>query len=182
MSSSEDRQKTKLRIKAEAAAARLQEKRVALERKAQADAQADTAAKISQWQSIIMAASEGNDGNVNEGSLFNPKKANITDKKNQSKVSSKTHSLNKDILKLCTRGIPPNMRGTIWPLLIGTNIQITPEEFSILSEKADRLRVSSGLGTAFVSSSRATNGGTGIGGSTISSPTTSLSLISPEDE
>ena len=42
-----------LREKAEAAATRVQEKRIERERKAQADAQAETVAKITQWQEII---------------------------------------------------------------------------------------------------------------------------------
>ncbi len=48
--------------------------------------------------------------------------------------------------KLCRGGIPPHMRGKVWPILIGKDEVIDQTQFSVLREKADKLRKSSGLG------------------------------------
>ena len=47
---------------------------------------------------------------------------------------------------LCIRGIPPYMRGKVWPLLIGKEAKIDEQRFKSLKEKADELRAISGLG------------------------------------
>ena len=47
---------------------------------------------------------------------------------------------------LCKGGIPPHLRGKVWPMLIGKDEEINYEEFSVLREKAEDLRRSSGLG------------------------------------
>jgi hypothetical protein len=121
----------KLRLKAEAQANRLREKHREKEKNRAIEKQKETTAKIARWQQLI-AISSANNTLLNE--------------------DSKDPEQYKEVLKLCTKGIPPNMRGTVWPLIIGNEITFTDAEYQDLRKKADALRVTAGLGTAFVSS------------------------------
>lgn len=51
----------------------------------------------------------------------------------------------KKLRELCRQGIPPNVRGRVWPLLIGSEEEIGIEKFNALKKQADELRKSAGL-------------------------------------
>ena len=51
----------------------------------------------------------------------------------------------KKVRELCRQGIPPNVRGRVWPLLIGNEEEIGAERFNALKKQADEVRKSSGL-------------------------------------
>jgi len=119
-------EKNQARIRAEAKAARVQAKRDELEKQKALDLQQEQTQKTTRWHELIAAAADE--------AMINPKN---------------DPTLGKEIFKLCVRGVPPSMRGTVWPLLIGNSLKFYPDEFSTLRKRADALRVSAGLGTAF---------------------------------
>lgn len=51
----------------------------------------------------------------------------------------------KKVRELCRQGIPPNVRGRVWPLLIGNEEEIGRGRFDALKKQADELRKSAGL-------------------------------------
>ena len=114
-----------VRARAESRATLARQKQNEEEKKREAQRQMEQSAKIARWQQLIAEAGD---------EVLNPKEDPI---------------LADEIYKLCLKGVPPSLRGTIWPLLIGNAIKISHEEFSSLRKQADALRISAGLGTAF---------------------------------
>lgn len=47
--------------------------------------------------------------------------------------------------QLCAQGIPPKIRGAVWPLLIGNDLQVTREQFEQHREEVEHLRHSLSL-------------------------------------
>ena len=121
-------EKTPARMKAEARVAKASAAAEEKEKKRASDIQAQQLANVSRWRELINAAGEGNDVMINPKE--DPKEA-------------------ADIMKLAMKGISPNMRGSVWPLLIGNAIKFSQEEFETLRQQADELRISAGLGSSF---------------------------------
>lgn len=46
----------------------------------------------------------------------------------------------KKVRELIGLGIPPSVRGTLWPFLIGNDLRITPELFEIFGARAARAK------------------------------------------
>ncbi|KAJ1423200.1 hypothetical protein B484DRAFT_398745, partial [Ochromonadaceae sp. CCMP2298] len=57
-------------------------------------------------------------------------------------------SFRSKVRDLCHKGIPPNIRGKVWPLMIGNELRIDAEQFEALNRKVVRLYGSSNLSAA----------------------------------
>ena len=119
------------RAKAEAKAVRLKEKREQHKSRAALEMQLEQTKNTEIWQSFI------------ESYTADPK--GDSDSNSGKQRDGDEHP--DEVQKLCARGIPPNMRGAVWPLLIGTKIHISDQEFKELRVKADELRSCAGLGS-----------------------------------
>ena len=125
-------EKEQRRARAEAKAVRLKEKREQHIRHTAVKMQIEQSKNTEIWQSFIESYSAELKGDSGSGDR-------------REKREGEEHT--DEVQKLCARGIPPNMRGAVWPLLIGNKIQISDKEFSELRVKADELRTAAGLGS-----------------------------------
>ncbi len=69
----------------------------------------------------------------------------LLSKSNGTSLLSGSEETVKKVRELCRQGIPPNVRGRVWPLLIGNEEEIGAERFNALKKQADEVRKSSGL-------------------------------------